>query len=171
MRFEITRDSAELASSARSFLAARLEHNVLATVLDNVLQAERREDPTGADLAPTGGLPLFAVGSEPASGEVIAAALRTTPWPMLATGFEDPTHAFALLDWWLACDPALNEFGAEPATANALIRAWQESTGGRTECIFREALHSLTTVTDPRDLARGRLREATGEDRDLLIQW
>jgi uncharacterized protein len=171
MEIEITRDSAGFAGSARDFLAARLEHNVLATVLDNVLRTERGAGCTSGDLALSRDSPLFAVGSEPATGEVIAAALRTPPWPMLAAGFDNPGHASDLIDRWLTHDPALSEFGAEPATAMALINGWQASTGGTTECIFREALYSLTTVSDPSDPATGRLREATEEDRDLLVQW
>ena len=90
---------------------------------------------------------------------------------MLAAGFDNPTHASDLIDRWLTEDPELSEFGAEPATAKALVKAWRATTGGSTECIFREALHSLTTVSDPPDPATGRLREATDEDRDLLVRW
>ncbi len=171
MEIQITRDANGFAGSARDFLAARLEHNVLATVLDNVLRTEPRAGSMGGDLSLSRASPLFAVGSEPATGEVIAAALRTPPWPMLAAGFEHPTHASDLIDRWLTEDPELSEFGAEPATAKALVKAWQASTGGTTECIFREALHSLTRVSDPPGPATGRLRQATDEDRQLLVQW
>lgn len=171
MRIDITRNPAEFADRARYFLAARLEHNVLATVVDNVLRTEPRAGPTGGDPAAFRAVPVFALGSEPRTREVVAAALRTPPWPMLAAGFDNPAHARDLIDRWLTPDPTLSEFGAEPATAKALIQAWRATTAGSTECVFREALHSLTAVSDPPEPATGRLRGATEEDRDLLVQW
>jgi hypothetical protein len=171
MRIDIIRNPAEFADRARYFLAARLEHNALATVLDNVLRTEPRAGSAGGDPVASGAAPVFALGTEPTTREVVAAALRTPPWPMLAAGFENPADASGLIDRWLTEDPALNEFGAEPATARALIQAWRATTAGSTECIFREALHSLTAVRDPPEPATGRLREATADDRDLLLRW
>jgi predicted GNAT family acetyltransferase len=171
MRIELTQDSAQFADRTREFLAARYERNVLATVLDSVLRTGLRVPSTADDRETPRASPVFAIGSDRVTGEVVAAALRTPPWPMLATGFDNPADASALIEQWLKEDPTLNELGAEPATAEPLLQAWRASTGGSTQCLFREALHSLTTVSDPARLATGRLRQATGQDRDLLIEW
>ena len=171
MRIDITRDPAEFADRARCFLAARPEHNVLATVLDNVLRTQPRAGSAGGDPAASRALPVFALGSEPTTRAVVAAALRTPPMPMLAAGFDDPADASELLERWLTHDPTLNESGAEPATAKALVQAWRATTAGSSECVFRMALHLLTAVSDPPDPGSGRLRHATEDDRDLLVEW
>ena len=167
MRIEIIRDPADFADRAREFLAARPERNLLATVLETALASGKAvgEPPTSHPEQ------LFAVGSDPLTREVVAAALRAPPWPMLASGFDNPAHASDLLQQWLAQDPTLNALGAEPVTARSLVEAWRRSIGGSTECEFREALHSLTTVNHPPRPSSGRLRRAGDGDRDLLIQW
>ena len=49
-------------------------------------------------------------------GAVQAAALRTPPWPLLATGI-DPSDADKLLSAWLAEDPEPPGVTGEPVTA------------------------------------------------------
>ena len=72
IRFEFTRDPERFAARADAFLAAKIERNVLATVLLSVLSGPL-----------VGGAPLFATGVDD-RGEVRAVALRTPPWPLLA---------------------------------------------------------------------------------------
>ena len=91
MRFVLTRDPAEFAARTERLLSARLECNVLATVLMNVL------DGLHADPGP-----LFAYGLAD-DGEVRFAAMRTPPHPLLASPLEaDPAR---LVELWLQAGP------------------------------------------------------------------
>ena len=170
MRIEVTRDPREFAERAEGFLAARLERNVLATVLDGVLGSSGHRAGSANDARPAS-RPVFAVGSDAITGEIVAAALRTPPWAMLAAGFDGHQDAAELVKLWLDQDAQLSELGAETRTAAALTQAWRARTGGTTDCASREALHSLAVVVDPARPAAGRLRQATDDDRALLVEW
>ena len=153
MRFLVTRDVEEFAGHAESFLAARLERNVMATIL------VRARDGQFA-----GPGRLFAV----APGE--AAALRIPPWPLLCTAL-DPVAADALLAVWLPEDPRLSAVNADRDTARAIAGAWTARTGGQATCRVREAMHVCDEVVDPPRPAPGQLRPAGPAERDLLIAW
>jgi hypothetical protein len=101
---------------------------------------------------------------------VVAAALRTPPWPMLASGFDEAV-ADEMLGEWIAQDPELPGVSAQPATARAIATAWERRTGGRASCRMREAMHSLTDVRDPPRSASGGLRLAQDSERELLNAW
>jgi RimJ/RimL family protein N-acetyltransferase len=157
MRTQLTRDAALFAKHTDAFLTARAERNVLATVL---LRAHNA--PADAQT------PLFAYTLDHAD-EVVAAAMRLPPWPMLASDFDEA--ADELLDLWIAEDPGLPGVNAQPATARAIATAWERRTGGRASCRMREAMHSLTEVRDPPRPASGRMRRAQDSERELLIAW
>jgi predicted GNAT family acetyltransferase len=156
VRVTITASAEEFAARAGELLASRIEHNVLATVLQSV-----RFRPRGS--------PVFAYVEDP-RGAVVAAALRTPPRRMLASAME-ARIAEALIDAWLEQDPALPGVGAPRAVARALARAWEARTGGAAILAVAEALHTLERVRDPARPARGQLRLAGGEDRELLVEW
>lgn len=163
MRIEVAGDVEWFAQRAGGFLAARPERNVLATVL---LYAQ-----TWTDEAEDVG--TFAIGTDSSGDgeEVVAAALRTAPWPMLATGFEDRTAASGLLDAWLEHDSGLTGVSAEPATARAIAELWARRTGGTIRLKLTEALHELAEVIPPARPASGHLRQATDAEHDLLTEW
>lgn len=169
MRIEVTRDPRQFAERAQRFLASRIERNILATGLDGVLASAGASVSTAGDSARTRS--IFAIGCEPDSGEVVAAAIRTPPWPLLATGIDDATTAGELLELWLSEDPDLAGVNAELATARVLSEAWIAMTGGTTECLQEQAFHALTEVSDPPRPASGTLRVATAADRDLVLEW
>ncbi len=158
IRFELTRDAEKFAARADAFLVARIERNVLATVLLNVLSGPF-----------AGGAPLFATGVDDC-GEVQAAALRTPPWPLLATDI-DPTDADKLLNAWLLEDPEPPGVTGEPVTARAIARAWSSRTGGRTRRRMREAMHMLEEVSDPPRPARGALCAGDPSERQTFADW
>ena len=158
IRFEVVRDAEEFAARAYAFLAAKIERNVLATVLLNVLNGPFA---TGA--------PLFATGVDDRD-EVQAAALRTPPWPLLATGI-DLSNADELLSVWLLEDSEPPGVTGEPVTARAIAGAWANRTGGRTRRRMREAMHMLEEVTDPPRPARGALCAADPSERQTLADW
>lgn len=158
LRFELTRDARAFAARAEGFLAARIERNVLATVLSNVLSGRS----AGRD-------PLFAGGVDE-RGQLRAVALRTPPWPLLATDI-DVGDADALLGSWLCADPEPPGVNGQPVTARAIAAAWATRTGGRTRLRMREAMHALEEVRDPPRPASGQLRPAESGERDLLAGW
>jgi predicted GNAT family acetyltransferase len=157
VRFVLTRDPAEFAARTERLLAARLECNVLATVLINVLDGVHAD--SGA---------LFAYGLTD-DDEVQFAALRTPPHPWLASPLAaDPGE---LVELWLQADPEVAGVTSVPQTARAIAAAWAEQTGGTARCALREAMHILDEVRDPPRPAAGELRLADAADRSLLIGW
>ena len=110
----------------------------------------------------------FAYGVD--DGRVRAAALRTTPWSLLAAGI-DAANADDFIAAWLPGDASLDAVSAEPATARAIAAAWSRRTGGASRCRVREAMHILAAASRPARPARGRLRLATESDRALLVEW
>jgi predicted GNAT family acetyltransferase len=158
LRFVLTRDPEEFAARTEKLLAAHLECNVLATVLRTVLEGAHR-DPA----------PIFAVGV--ADHEVVSfAAMRTPPWPLLASPLE-PSEAEALIDRWLEHDPDVAAVSGPPETARAIAAAWARRTGGTARRTFSEGMHVLTEVKDPPRPAAGTLRLPRTDERDLLVRW
>lgn len=158
LRFGFTREVESFAADAERFLAARIERNVLATVLMNVVSGRF-----------AGSAPLFATGID-SRGELQAVALRTPPWPLLATDI-DVRDADALVGAWLCEDPELPGVNGQPVTARAIAAAWSARTRGRTSIRMREAMHTLAEVRDPPRPAPGRLRQAESGERDLMAEW
>ncbi len=158
MRFALTRDAEEFARLAGGMLEQRVERNLLATVLSNTLQGGYSD-----------AQPLFARGIDE-DGQTRFAAMRTPPWPLLASEL-DPEAAPELIAAWLEVDPELPGVGGVPTTSRAIAAAWSEATGGLTRCQMREAMHVLEQVEDPPRPASGRLRLAQSGDRALLVEW
>ena len=157
MRFVLTRDPAEFAARTERLLSERIECNVLATVLINVI------DGAHSDFGPLFG---YGIGD---SGEVRFAALRTHPHPLLASPLDaDPAE---LVDLWLQADPEVAGVTSVPETARAIAAAWADLTGGTARRTLREAMHILDEVRDPPRPARGELRLADAADRSLLVSW
>jgi RimJ/RimL family protein N-acetyltransferase len=157
VRFVLTRDPAEFAARTERLLSARIECNVLATVLMNVL-----------DGAHAGAAVVYAYGMAD-DDEVQFAALRTHPHPLLASPLDaDPA---ALVELWLQADPEVAGVNSVPQTARAIAAAWAEQTGGTARRTLREAMHILDEVRDPPRPASGELRLADAADRSLLVSW
>jgi len=157
VRYVLTRDAEEFAARTERLLSERIECNVLATVLMR-LQAGGLRDPG----------PLFAYGL--ATGDEVGfAALRTPPFPLLASPLEDDARAF--VEQWLKEDPEVAAVTGVPDTARAIAAAWARCTGGTTRIRMHEAMHVLVEVRDPPRPAPGTLRVADPDDRDLLVGW
>ena len=150
------RSADELASRADSLLRADVESNLLATVLELA-----RRSPKPAN--------MFGL-VQGAAGEVVGAALRLPPRRMLTTGMADEA-ASTLTRAWMAADPDLPGIAGPSSVARAGARVWEQSTGGRSEVVMAEALHTVERIIDPTRPANGALRPATGSDRSLLIEW
>jgi predicted GNAT family acetyltransferase len=140
---------------ASEFVAAKIERNVLATVLV-ALQQGRYE---GA---------MFAVAGDE-RGKTVGVAMRTPPHKLLVAGeIADPG---VFLEAWQGLDPALHGVSAETALARTLAGEWMRQTGGHTEVDVREALHVLHRVTGLAEPAPGRLRQAQWRESAQLVEW
>jgi predicted GNAT family acetyltransferase len=115
------------------------------------------------------GIAVFVYGLDE-DGEVVSAALRVPPWPLLASEL-DASDATELVELWLSEDPQVPGVNGLPVTARAIAHAWAQRTGGTTSRRMREAMHVLTTVRDPQRPASGRLRLAQSTERSLLLDW
>jgi uncharacterized protein len=154
MTFVLTRDPHEFAERVQSFLSERIECNVLATVLLNVLDGAFRE-------------PLFAYELD-SSGAANAAAMRVPPHPLLISRIYEPDEFIRL---WLTEDPLLPGATGPPGTVRALAAAWERETGGDARLRMSEAMHMVREVRDPPHRASGELRLADRADRAVLIGW
>jgi predicted GNAT family acetyltransferase len=158
MRWELEPDLGAFEARVRPVLEAHIANNVVATVLSGTVQGQFRESP-----------PVLAVGLDE-GGSVVAAALRTTPWPMLSTPV-DRAGADALVELWLQRDPELPGINAVTDAARAIGDAWAQRTGGSHHCRTAMAMHSLTTVVDPPRPGPGQLVTATENERGLALRW
>jgi uncharacterized protein len=159
MRFVLIRDPEEFAARTERLLQARLECNVLATVLLTVLEGAHRDPP-----------PAFVIGLSP-DDEVSFAAMRTPPWPLLTSPLESSDDAESLVQQWLQFDPDVSSVTGVPETARAIAAAWSHATGGSSRATMSEAMHVLDHVHDPPRPAAGALRLAKPDERDLLVTW
>jgi hypothetical protein len=159
LRFQLTRDAEAFGSRAEAFLAARIERNVIATVLINL----RGGHPLAA------ARPLFAYGVD-AGGTLRAAALRTPPWSMLVTEM-DASDAGELLGAWLDADPCPPGVNGLAASARAVAAQWADRTGGRTWLKMGQAMHALERVSAPPRPAAGELHPADPAEHELLVDW
>ena len=100
-------DAEQFTERARAFVEARIERNVLATVLGAVRAGRYAEA-------------IFAVVSDDRQ-EIVAAVVRTPPHLMLAAG--EITDPDAFMQAWLAIDPACPGVSAEPELARPLSQA------------------------------------------------
>jgi predicted GNAT family acetyltransferase len=157
MELEVTLDVEQFTAAAGPFLAERMETNLMATVLASVHRGVFESQPV-----------IFAYGSE--AGRVRWAAMRTTPFPLLASSLPDGV-AERLIEHWLTVDPGAERITAVTPTARALSAAWERTTGGRSELRVAEAMHELNQVREPPRPASGRLRIARPDERDLLVRW
>ncbi len=157
----LTEEIAEFSFRAQAFLAQRLERNVMATITQLML---------AMGPGPGSERPIYALGVD-RTGATVAAALRTPPRHLIASGFAEPEHAQQLMTAWIEADPGITGVSAAPAEAAMLMQAWRELTGGETSLDFSEALHELKAVIAPTRMPPGSLRHATSAEEDLLVQW
>ncbi len=158
MRFTVTTDAAEFAERSSKFVTQRIDRNLLATVLMSVLDGAYRD-----------ARPVFAYGLN-GRGDLQFAALRTPPFPMLASELE-PGAARSFVAQWLEVDPELPGVSGLKETARGITSAWSEHTARTTRCRMREAMHVLDQVVDPPRPAAGALRLPHRSERRLLIDW
>jgi uncharacterized protein len=156
VRLTLTGDAGELVARSEQFLGAAMERNILATVAVNA--------------AAHGYEGLFAFGVDERD-EVVYAALRTPPWPLLTSELPSSRDADKLVAEWAVRDADVPGVSGPPASARAISRAWTDATGRQTHLARSEAIHALSEVRDPPRPASGTLRAPTADERSLLISW
>jgi RimJ/RimL family protein N-acetyltransferase len=159
VRFVLTRDPEEFAHRVRPFIEARLECNVLATVLLGLLDRPSSSERSGRF--------AYGIGSD---GEIGFAALRTPPWQLLTSQLS-PDLAPAFIARWLELDPEVPGVNGLPASARGIASAWAAHTGGTTRCWMREGMHALDRVVGPSRPAPGTLRPVREDERAAMIEW
>ena len=155
MELWIGYDAERFAADALTFLEARIERNVLATVLVAIQSGRYAEA-------------IFAIASND-DHETVAAAIRTPPHLMIVAG--EPPDADAFMQAWLGIDPACPGVSAEPELAQALAEAWSHTSRGSVELHVHESLMVLETVTPPEPPVPGELRLADFRDSAQLGDW
>jgi len=106
-----------------------------------------------------------------ARGEVLAAAIRTPPFPLILHCETECTDAIAVLvDHLVEADPKLPGVNGEASASEAFARRWTERTGGAAEVLREMRIYVLREAVPPTGV-EGRLRPATAKDSSLLAGW
>jgi GNAT superfamily N-acetyltransferase len=153
-----THDVEKFAAEAEPLLEARLDCNVMATVVLSLRAGQLGEV-----------APLFAL-VRGADGAPVGAAIRTPPWPLLLSRL-DPAAVPRLVDRWIELDPHPGGVNGPPDAARAVRDAWCSATGGHSRMRRQEAMHVLEAVIDPPSPAAGALRRAAASEHELVAAW
>jgi predicted GNAT family acetyltransferase len=157
LKVELTRSAEEFGARAGALLEAGPQTNLHATVFASV-----RDDP---------GVPLQALfATVQDGGKVVALALRTPPWPLLASEMGEDA-AELLMAAWLEADPDAGGVVAPAAAAAHIAAAWERRSGRRATLAVEEAAHCLERVLPLARPAPGELRVGRDGDRALLVRW
>jgi uncharacterized protein len=101
------------------------------------------------------------------AGEVVAAALRTSPYNLILAGPRSEEALIALAGGIAEDLPGV--VGAEPE-AVGFADLWSRQTGVRARTNMRQGIYALEQVQPPPDVP-GSARVATADDRGLALQW
>jgi predicted GNAT family acetyltransferase len=144
---------------AGGFLAAReAEHNLILGLVSNLSR----------DMDTYDGPPLLVTVSQ-ASGQPVAAAIRTPPHNLIISEVDDPGSVVAALVSGLAGEELPGVVGP-PEAARAFAQAWVAAHGGTWRVEREERVYQLTDVVDPGPGA-GTARLADGSDRETVSGW
>ena len=161
LRLTRCRDGSEFKARAGDYLAGREAHNMLPLGILGQLLA----DPTARI-----GLQEPYLAYVESEGGIVAAAIMTRPYHLVLSYVEQP-GALALL--------ARDVFEFEPRTRSIMglvpysqqfAEHWQAITGRLPGAGMAECLYQLSQVTPPPAVA-GRIRRATRDDFELLMEW
>jgi len=104
-------------------------------------------------------------------GEIVAAAIRTPPYPLILHCEEDHRKVLEVLaDHLLTTDPRLPGVNGEAGIATAFAELWTRRACTRAEIAMRLRVYCLREVERPVGVP-GRMRLALEEDVDLLAEW
>jgi predicted GNAT family acetyltransferase len=104
-------------------------------------------------------------------GDLIAAAIRTPPYPLVLYCEEDCSDALdVMIDHLSTADPRLPGVNGEARTAAAFADLWAKRSKARAETGMQMRIYCLREV-DPPVGVPGRMRLARSGDVDLLVEW
>jgi len=113
--------------------------------------------------------PIFATVD--AEGELVAAAIRTPPFPLIVTCADGRHDALdPLVDHLLTVDGQLPGVNAEASVAAAFAERWTKRSSRLAELDMQMRVYALHEVDRPEGVP-GRMRLAQEEDVDLLAEW
>lgn len=138
-------------------LGEEVKHSLLLRICRLIRKAEPASEP-----------PLMCVVES--SGEVVAVAVQTPPFPLVISQVADPQAVTAIAAYLSQIDANLPGVNAAVPEADAFAKAWQALTGQGYQLEMALRLHKLQAVR-PVGFANGFLRAATSNDRDLLLKW
>lgn len=101
--------------------------------------------------------------------ELVAVAFQTPPYPLQLTA-APPAAVDAVVDHLLARRPDLAMVNGSQAPVDRFAWRWGEATGREPSVSMRQRMFRLDRVAPPAGVA-GRLRPASGTDRQVLIEW
>jgi RimJ/RimL family protein N-acetyltransferase len=161
MEIRLHSDLSEFAALTEPLYAADpVAHTVAVTVL------AQRLGPLGADDVGT----LLTVHC---GAEVVGAALRTPPWPLVVSALPEEA-AGAAARALLEHDPELGKVFGPSARAAAFAAAWCAATGASSHTVMSQRLFRLGELTPPSGVpGRARRADTAGspEDRELAAGW
>ena len=106
-----------------------------------------------------------------AERELVAAAIRTPPFPLIVYCDDARLDALdPLVDHLLIADPQLPGVNGEASIAAAFAERWAEQSDGRAELDMQMRVYALHQVERPVGVP-GRMRPARDEDVDLIAKW
>ncbi len=101
-------------------------------------------------------------------GELVGAALRTPPWPLIVSAVPlDGMHVLA--EALAEIDPALSGVNGPRDRAEPFAEAWAATTGAGVREAMASRLYALDTLLPP--VTDGQFRLATEADIPLLVGW
>ncbi len=104
-------------------------------------------------------------------GTLVAAAIRTPPFPLIVCCTEGRLEALdPLADHLRTADPGLPAVNGEARAAAAFANRWTGDSDCRTEVGMRMRVYALYSADPPTDVP-GRMRLARAEDVDLIAEW
>lgn len=134
-----------------------VRHTLALTVMNRFLTGEPRPQP----LEPV----MLSLHS---NGELVGAALRTPPWPLIASAV--PLDGMQALAEALAeIDPGLPGVNGPRDRAEPFAEAWTATTGVSVREVMASRLYELGDLTTPS--TDGQCRLATEADLPLLVSW
>jgi predicted GNAT family acetyltransferase len=104
-------------------------------------------------------------------GDLIAAAIRTPPYPLILHCDQDRLEAIdVIIDRLWTSDPHLPGVNGAVLPAAAFAERWTKRSKGQAEIGMQMRIYCLRQVDPPVDVP-GRMRLARDEDIDLLAGW
>ena len=161
LRARVISDTAVFWERAAPFLMQReVEHNLMLGLCAQLINGDAQYTE-----------PPFHCVVETAAGQVVAAALRTPPYPLILSHIEDERALSALAMACLQAEQDLSGALGKPQAAGNFAEAWRAASGQQFKFKMRQMLHRLDAVIHPDQPPAGRMRAATLADASLLEYW